>query len=249
LRTDFGGIVRYSYCTPDFIMGTAMFEARPDTDWTLISSQNQSHGVIFAGNTAAGILPQCEKIKNNRLYNSMWSVQEKGTQISQKLNASSGAGRAMVWFSAEGLSTPVEEKNWVFTESDGAYAALHVVNGAYHWEDGNARDNGKWLYCDDEYSPIILEAGLKSDYKSFEKFKAKVIGNQLLYKNNLLEYTGIYGDKFTFYADYSKVPQVNGKPIDYAPEKVYDSPFLKSDWNSGVVHIQKGTRQLDLDFN
>jgi hypothetical protein len=32
-------------------------------------------------------------------------------------------------------------------------------------------------------------------------------------------------------------------------EKGYDSPFLKSDWNSGVVHIQKGTRSLVLDFN
>ncbi len=249
LRTDSGGIVRNSYCTPDFIIGTAMFEARPYEDWTLISSQNQSRGVIFSSNPEAGILPQCEKIKNNRLYNSMWSVQEKGTQISQKLQTSRGAGRTMVWFSAQGLSNPIEVGGWILAESEGAYAAVKVVDGGYEWEDNTGRTKGKWLVCSDEYSPVILEADQKSNYKSFEEFKEKVIGNQLFFNNNILKYTGIYDDDFTFYADYSKSPEINGSPVDYAPAKVYDSPFLKAEWNSGVVHIQKGNRELVLDFN
>lgn len=249
LRTDFGGIVRYSFCTPDFIIGTAMFEARPYEDWTLISSQNQSRGVIFTDNTEAGILPQCEKIKNNRLYNSMWSVQEKGTQISQKLQTSRGAGRTMVWFSAEGLHNPIEDGGWIFTESEGAYAAVMVVNDSYEWEDNTGSPKGKWLVCKNEYSPIILEVDQKSNYKSFEAFRERVHRNNLSFENNILKYTGIYGDEFAFYADYSKSPEINGLPVNYAPEKVYDSPFLQSDWNSGIVQICKGTRSLDLDFN
>lgn len=248
MRTD-EGLVRYSYCTPDFILGTVMSQARPFEDWALISSQNRSQGVIFSGSTAAGILPQCEHTKNNRAYNSMWSVQSKGTLITQKLKDSNGTGKARIWFSSSGLTPPAEKNQWIFTESEGAYAAVRIVAGCHHWEDGPARANGRWLYCDNEYSPIILEVDRKANYSSFDEFRVNVLDNDLSLNNNILHYISVNGDAFTFFADYSEVPQINGIPVDYAPAKVYDSPFLKSDWNSGVVHIQKGTRSLTLDFN
>ncbi len=251
MRTDSGGIVRYSYCTPDFMMGTAMVEARPKSDWAMISSQNRSHGVIFAGNPVAGILPQCVKTSNNRAYNTQWSVQKKGTLICQKLKYGTGAGPMRVWFAGDGLSEPVEEKNWVFAESEGAYAAVRIVAGGHHWENSTSEDRGKgkWLYCDNEYSPVILEVDQKSKYKSYDDFRAKVIENAFAYDNHVLQYTGIYGDAFTFYADYSTVPQINKSSVNYAPNMAFDSPFLKSTWNSGLIHIQKGTRSLTLDFN
>ena len=249
MRTDYGGIARYSYCTPDFVIGTSMIEARPAGDWALISSQNRSHGVIFAGNNNAGILPQCDKTGSNRSYNAQWSVQRKGTLICQKLETSRRAGRTKVWFSAAGLSEPIEDGNWVFAESKGAYAAVRVVDGGYSWEDEKSKTKGEWLICDSEYSPVILEVGKKADYQSFDDFREKVTGGALTFEHEILRYTSIYGDTFTFFADYSQAPRINGEAIDYAPPKAYDSPFLKADWNSGVVHIQKGTRSLALDFN
>ena len=36
--------------------------------------------------------------------------------------------------------------------------------------------------------------------------------------------------------------------MNYAPSRVYDSPFVQSDWDRGVVTIQKGCRKLALDF-
>jgi hypothetical protein len=249
MRTDYGGIARYSYCTPDFIIGTSMIEARPAGDWALISSQNRSHGAIFAGDNNAGILPQCDKTGSNRSYNAQWSVQRKGTLICQKLETSRRAGRTKVWFSAAGLSEPIEEGNWVFAESKGAYAAVRVVDGGFSWEDERSRTKGIWLVCNNEYSPVILEVDQKSNYKSFADFQAEVAGNALSFEHTILQYTGIYGDSFTFFADYSQAPQINGKTVDYAPRKAYDSPFLRADWNSGVVHIQKAARSLTLDFN
>jgi len=250
MRTDYGGIARYSYCTPDFVMGTSMFEARPSNDWTLISGQNRSHGVIFAGHVKAAILPQCEKNESNRSYNAQWSVQKKGTLITQKLEKNVRAFRSMVWFAADGLSEPIEDNGWIFAESAGAYAAVRVVDGGYGWEEvDERRAKGKWLFCENEYTPVILEVDQKSNYASFEAFRAKVNANTLTFKDRVLQYTGLSGDAFTFYADYSKVPKINNTPVNYAPPKVYDSPFLKADWNSGLVHVQKGDRQLVLDFN
>ena len=249
MRTDYGGILRYSYCTPDFVIGTCMYEARPREDWTLISSQNRSHGVNFAGHENAAILPQCEKTSSNRSYNSQWSVQNKGTLICQKLETNQRAGRSVVWFSEDGLSEPLEEGDWIFAETNGAFAAVKIVSGRYSWEEEPGRTKGKWLVCEKEYSPVILEVDQKSNYKSFKEFRKKILAQPLKFANNTLAYKSIYGDDFTFYADYSKSPKINGLTVNYAPEKVYDSPFLQSDWNSGIVHIQKGNRELILDFN
>ena len=250
MRTDFGGIVRYSYCTPDFIIGTAMSEARPKSDWALISSQNRSHGVIFSSAANACILPECVKTRNNRAYNTQWSVQKKGTLICQKLKYNTGAGQMRIWFAGEGLSEPTETNNWVFAKTEKAFAAVRIAVGGHHWAKADSeRNKGKWLYLNSEYSPVILEVDEKSNYKSFEEFQTKIIENAFSFSNNILQYTGIYGDSFTFFADYSKVPQINGIPVNYAPSKAFNSPFLKSEWNSGVVQIQMGSRHLILDFN
>ena len=249
MRTDTGGILRYSYCTPDFVMGTPMCESRPHYDWAMISSQNRSHGVIFEGDQAACILPQCENNINSRAFNSQWSVQKKGTLICQKLKTSRSAGKTRIWFSGRGLSVPVEKNGWLFAESAGAYAALHVVEGSFHWDTTINRVPGRWLYCEDEYSPIILEVVQKTDFKSFMHFQEKIKDQTISYNNSVLNYKGLYGDLFTFYADYSHAPQINSKTINYAPSRAFDSPFLKSEWNSGIVHIQKDKRKLVLNFN
>ena len=247
MLTDSGGILRYSYCTPDFIMGTPMVESRPYQDWAAISSQNRSHGVIFKGDHHAAILPQCEK--NGAVFNAQWSVQRKGTLISQKLKTNRNAGKTRIWYAGSGLSTPIEEQGWIFAESEGAYAALHVVDGASFWEAKKESVPGSWLYCENEYSPVILEVVQKADYNSFQEFKTKVTSQTINYKDNILNYSGLYGDLFTLYADFLHSPKINNVTVDYAPAKVFDSPFLQADWNSGIVHIQKGERKLVLDFN
>jgi hypothetical protein len=42
---------------------------------------------------------------------------------------------------------------------------------------------------------------------------------------------------------------VDGAPVNYAPRKAYDSPFIESDFGSGVVTIRKGRAKLLLNFN
>ena len=247
MRTDFGGILRYSYCTPSFIMGTPMVESRPYKEWAAISSQNRSHGVIFKGHHNAAILPQCEKSRAD--HNAQWSVQRKGTLICQKLKTSKDAGKTCIWFAGYGLSDPTEEKGWVFAESNGAYAALKVADGTFYWKPEKKSVKGKWLVCENDYSPVILEVVQKTDFKTFQEFKNKITDQVIEYENNVLNYKGIYGDLFTFFADFSHSPKINNVTVDYAPSNAFDSPFLQAEWNSGIVNIQKGKRKMVLNFN
>ena len=248
LRTDDGGILRYTYCTSDFIMGTAMLTPRPVDDWTLISAQNRWHGVIFAGHDDARIFPQCEA-RGKNTYNQQWSVQHKGTLIAQKLPGSISAGDMRVWFAKSGLTSRVERNGWVFVEAAGAYAAVRPAAGGYAWDPVTPKLAGDWLRCLDEWAPVLIEVARKADVRDYGAFQQQVIGAPRRFQNRLLDFRGLGGDRFRFYADHSKPPEVNGTPIDYAPAMVFDSPFIKSEWNSGRVTIRKGGRELLIDVD
>lgn len=266
LNPGFGGIVRYGWCTPDFIMGSLLFEARPNADWAPINSQNRWHGVVFRGATDARIYPYCETRKSS--YNQQWAVQHKGTLIAQKLKTSVHAEGLRVWFSKDGLSVPVKEGDWYFAEAEGARAAVRVVSGGSGFllnepvsgkkkeagesvdgeEDTSAKE-GRALKCEDEFSPVILEVARKADFPSLTAFQEAVLALPLSLEGGRLYYTGLDGVRFTFFTDQSRPPEINGQPVNYAPASVYDSPFVQSGWDSGVVSIRKGTRSLTLDFN
>jgi len=247
LRQDNGGLLRYSYCTPDFILGAAHFEARKWQDWTLISSQNRWHGVIFSGDEDARIYPQCSLNNTYRSYNQHWSVQNKGCMITQKLpEGYAWDGNPMrVYFSNAGLSDKVERDGWVFVASKGAYAAVKCVSKGYTWA---ADTDGQWLMCEDELTPIIMQVVRKKDYADYKQFQDKILSLPINYDGKKLKYHSIYNDDFVFHSDFTRLASVNGKTIDMLPKMVFDSPFVKSVWNSGVVHISKGSRTLKLDF-
>ena len=256
LQPEGGGLLRYSYCTPDFIMGTSMVEARPKEDWTAISSQNRWEGVIFAGHPTTRIFVQPLTPKRGSVYNANWSAQMRGVLIVQRLKTSNAQGQR-VWFDAS--LRRAERDGWIFTEAPRAFAAVRVVNGPSVWEPDTveqhrnkkgATDTGEWLKCNDEFSPVIIEIARKTDGRNFAEFQAVILDNPLKWENRRLDYTSrLNKTTLTFFADYSRPPLVDGAPANYAPPKVYDSPFIQSDFGSGVVTIRKDGRKLVLDFN
>ncbi len=250
MQPDYGGILRYTYCTPDFIMGTSMVEARPHEEWAAISSQNRWDGVVFGGARDACIFAQPLKPERGSVYNSHRTIQHKGVMILQKLRTHRHAHGQRVWF-AESLQR-TEEDGWVFSEAPAAYAACRVASGATHWEDAVPEDGaaGAWLACEDEYAPIILEVARSSDVDDFEAFRAAIRANQLSLDDGVLHYrSSFYGDEFTFHTESASPPELNGQPLDFRPSKAYGSPFIQSEWGSGVVVLQKDGRRVVLDFN
>lgn len=269
LAPEGGGLVRYSYCTPEFVMGSLFCAARPYADWTAISAQNRWHGVIFRGASSARIYPYCESKHSN--YNQQWAVQHNGTMIAQKLKTSKDADALRVWFSQEGLSTPVKQGEWFFTEAAGAWSAVRVISGdaKFAASKNSANKNkaspkrtesddieavgstasGGVLECSDEFSPIIIEVATKATFPTPEAFSKAVLALPVKTEGTTLTHTGLSGDRFTFFTDQTELPRVNDEPVNLAPTRVYDSPFVQSDWKSGVVTVQKGARKIVLNFN
>lgn len=247
LAPDAPALVRYTYATPDFIMGSLFCDALPSEAWNAISSQNRWHGAIFSGDRNARIYPFCETAHSS--YNAHWAAQKGGTLIAQKLKTNRHAKQHRVWFSREGLSEPIQEGAWYFAEADSAYAAVRVVSGEAAFEDEATDQRARILTCADDLSPVILEVARKADFPDFKTFRDTVKTLPFQFDGTVLTCTGLGNDRFTFFADQSERPQINGTPIDLGPEKVYDSPFIQSDWDSGVVTIQFGEKKQILDFN
>lgn len=259
-RADGGGIVRYSYCDPAFTMGTLMTEARPLEDWVHISAQSRWQGVIFGDSPASRIVPVVRPAGRARdVLNGHWSVQSKGSLLTQKLKGHKAGGPMIVWMPLEGVGEPVREGDLVFVETDGAYAAIRVVGSEFELSEkqvsnpsieGPARvaPPGRVILPEDDFAPVILEVMAKRGLDGFDAFKAKVKANQPEMKGALVNYTTIYGDRLTFDTRQKKVPTINGKPVDYAPPKVLESPFLNAGYDDGAVTIRKGGRKKVLDF-
>lgn len=260
LGKDEGGILRYSYCDPAFVIGCPMSPALPMSEWAAISIQGRWQGVIFSGDNDPRIVPMVRPENNLRAMNTQWSVQSKGTMMTQKLKGHRGGAEMMVWISDAGLKTPVEDDGIVFVEADGAYAAIRVAGGGFKWRNKIYTINkpegivyqtrpGKTIVCNNDFSPVILEVMAKGDVKSFSAFKTKVKANKPVLQGDLVSYKTVYGDVLTMDTKQNAIPTINGQPVDYSPKEVFDSPFLNADYNSGIVTISKGNRKKVLDFN
>ena len=259
LRTDGGGILRYSYCDPSFIIGCPMTEARPLADWAAISSQGRWQGVVFSGDHDARIVPMARPQNNLRGFNAQWSVQSKGTLLTQKLKQNRGMAEMIVWMTKAGLSDPVEIEDVVFVEAEGAYAAVRVVEGGFRWSEEIYTINkpegivyqtrpGNTMVLNNEYSPVILEVMAKSDVADFEAFQDKVTSTKPRMNGTIVEYDTIYGDQLTLDTHHQEGATINGMLVNYSPQRLFESPFLNADYNRGVITITKGKRQKLLDF-
>lgn len=239
-----GGILKYSYCTPGFIIGTLMFEARPFSDWAMISSQNRWQGVIFSGSENSRVFPQVlpEEIQYNgsvRLgYNTHHSLQSKGTLVTQKLDKySSGAYGMRVWFSEEGKIRIYEsDDSNIFAEYENAYIAVRCVNTGYTWEkEPDTQFSGMWIKLHDDLAPVIIEVAEKDEFDGFEDFIDYVTGNHIEYKNGYYEFISIYGDKLRFYDQGKEIHEVNDKKVCLYPEFSYKSPFVNAGFDSDEI--------------
>lgn len=110
------------------------------------------------------------------------------------------------------------------------------------------------------FSPIIFEAGRKANYPTLNDFQEDILDNPIqLYSTvmapnlgfDILYYTGCGEDaeEIIFNTANNEIPTAGGKYIDYSYPKLFDSPYLQSDYESGVIKIRKEDQELILDFN
>ena len=149
----------------------------------------------------------------------------------------------------------VMEQGWLFGKAGDAWYALRPAAGAFAVgkpSDPNELQRFTFPEDQDKKIPFIVHAGGVTQDGSFENFKKNVLAGEISYGNGVLTYkTQDWGTmQFAPYADKpaDQWRQVNGAPVDL-PEKLFDSPYLNSDYDSGIITAEFGDQTLILDFN
>ncbi len=201
--------VRYSWVTPDYILGTQM--DHPAAVHSHLSASGRWQGVMFSSAPNSFISP-CAIIpeQNHREQHSYYrSVQCRNVLITQQ--ARRWFQQNPDWFPAVDMcarpfavqfAAPfdrLEERNgWIFVLQGNACVAVRVVNGdpepaadgtpnttANTMETRLSTDVAEWteekrfLMLKDKFSAIIMDTGRLSDYDSFEAFQDDVLDNPI----------------------------------------------------------------------
>jgi hypothetical protein len=169
-----------------------------------------------------------------------------------------------------------ERAGWIFVEHGDAFLAVRPVMGEYAdgWtilkDDASPgltsviiEDSYVWspdrktIFLKDKYAGMIFEASRRPHHPSLEAFIEDILDNPIFLDKtvvpgfHILRYTGCGKEapQLTFNLANNEIPFIGGERIDYAPKMLFDSPYLKSVYKSGVVEISKGKLKMRLDFN
>ena len=126
------------------------------------------------------------------------------------------------------------------------------VKDSYTWS-----PDKKMIFFKDKYAGMIFEASRRVHHQTLEAFMDDVLDNPLVLDKtvvpgfNILRYRGCGKNAKELYFNLAneEISMVGGERIDYSPDMLFDSPFIKSKYNSGVIKISKDDKELILDFN
>lgn len=250
--TDWGHIYRYSYCTPDYILGTLMCPQLERKDWLLISSQNRFQGLVF-GEMDAMILPLPESEELHNLhstvptvgFNAFWSEQCEGTLITQRCRKYTGGMR--VFFSDAGnvRANIIEKNGWYFTQCGNAYAAVKLCRGGFVWEK-DLYTQGQWMKCDDADTPVIIETADAALFESFEAFQTAICQLEPVWDGPVMRYHSLYNHEFVFITDRDGNSTIDGEYYVKKPAFSFCSPFINMPWNGSRAVISFEGEELEL---
>ncbi|QYM79264.1 hypothetical protein K0B96_01205 [Horticoccus luteus] len=163
-------------------------------------------------------------------------------------------------FFSKDLQNVTEDKSgWIFAQGGKTYLAYRPLAG-YHWEKYQHRDGGwakevkdlgdKLLISPHLQNGTIVQAADESEFKTLAEFAAAIRALPLEFKlapEPTVKFTTLRGHQMAF--TYGQTPVLDGKPVDYADWKLFQSPYLNAEKGSKRLTITHGELERVLDFN
>jgi len=250
-------VVRYGFVTPSYVIGS--FTLDPKTTYAPMSAQNRWQGVVFEGDRSSRIAPHIartgrngELVKEQRVMDGFVSLQDRNVLITQRAEGKGGADVRVGVFLSNAFDVVEEEDGWIFVREAKSFGALRVVapgTNAYRWmtpaeKNRNEDDTKNAVILQDPNSPIIIVASEADDYgNDFAKFKAALKKQKIEYDRRVLRFADL-----AFYGS-EKIGTRSNVAVDLSPSRLYDSPFIRSEWLSGKIFMKFGNEAASFDFS
>ena len=267
-------LLRYSWCTPDHIMGSYTIDPALDVDFNMhpdqpdragaryaaITGQNLWQGIIFNTGPDARIFPQClgkpdrNKPEVSITYLQQVAIQHENVLLVQANRAQSDITTMEVYFGPGMKARLVEHDGWRIIEEGNSFAAVKLLSrtdpaqpDAATWRDEH------FLTASDGHAPVVFVTGRKSRFSDLDAFSAYLDRHKAALDNGRLTYTFEDAQNHTvalsLHLEEARLPEINGAPVDLAPTRANASPWLKSGDTPGEAVIAFGDERLELNTN
>jgi hypothetical protein len=138
-----------------------------------------------------------------------------------------------------------EINNMIFVRTGDNYAALKLLGGHKWTNEGEWKD--KEVISEGGKNGAVCEVGNVNDFGSFKKFCDEISTNKIDFDSKQLQlsYDSKHSGKIAM--DAKSLRMLNGKQVslDYP---AFNSPYMESEWNSGLITIKKNGEKMVLDF-
>ncbi|MEL6310988.1 MAG: hypothetical protein AAFQ17_01260, partial [Pseudomonadota bacterium] len=255
---DSGDCLKYSWVTPDYILGTVMRPPHDGYVWNRGAAQGWWHGLIISSGRAdvapERVVPTF--ILDRDISSDQYALQSGGSLMTRKIPdevwGKKNAEIPMGVFISSGLRTRVEHADdFLFIEDSRCWVAVRAVDTQFVLSNETLlkkhQGKGDFYKLENDHQPLIIEVATPGDFASFDEFKAAARAAGLDSSGGVHAYDALSGDRMVMHDDRS-APTINGAPVDYNPGVVYQSRYVYSDWDSGVVTLSAGETTTVLDF-
>ncbi len=275
IAEDANGLKKYSYVTPSYILSS--FQLRSQTtpwhsrpwDLLVLDENNFGHHLFaFTGNELISGGKQaaqdeyylwnstCFQYKNvlfNR-YHRCDRVRLNLTDSGEFLDDAYVQWPTRIWI-PNTFAPVIQDQSWCFSEVGAIYLAFRPLKGRSYWWrttelDPRTGSGSSILTFQNLYTSFLLEIESASNFISFDQFMNQVINSPLKIDNDSVTFVSRRGDVFLFPLDEDEI-LVNGNTIETLADssnKLFNSPFIQSEYGSGVLDAQWKGYSLHLDL-
>jgi hypothetical protein len=239
----------YAWVTPDFVLGSFQ---EVQGKYGALRSLPLTSVLRMAGSTRRAIYTDTMLGDRKEMAASIVDcVQHKNVSIGR-----GSCGQA--YFATDEFDQVIEKNGWIFVRAGGTFAAYRVVGAGYKWQHvDNAAVYGDFIKFDRSDAPFVLEAAQASDYsRDFSRFQADVLDNRIELESTGLVYEscsaadkGPSAEGFVLTLRCGELPLINGTAINLDGYNTFDSPYLNSPWDSGIVKLRFGPYRLTIDMS
>jgi len=137
-------------------------------------------------------------------------------------------------------------EGWVFARAGDVFSALHMTGGM-EWT-----TTGEWANKEIVSRGLqvasVFECGTVADFGSFADFQEAVLETSIDFDPTTmrLRYQSAKSGVVEITEDGRRL--VDGRPYDLN-YKLYESPYMQSEWGSGVITLRHGNEAMTLNFN
>jgi hypothetical protein len=249
-----GRISKYTYLTPEYLIGAVnMQDDYPPESKDAWYAHHQQHewDLTLVGDTNCKIFSHHPGVNDYYKTHGYWTGDLRcgcGTFFCHRnialamydIQKESEAGYIHLRAPLAAFDEVQQEKELLLLRRGAVYVALRFSNGYEIVAEGEYA--GQEVKSYGRKCAIACEVGLARDYGDLERFARDMRAKELAFdrESMTLRYGGMCMSKERRWLD--------GRPLD-TPYDTYDSPYLRSKWDSGVIQVNGEDMAVIYDFN